>query len=482
MIRTEAVGTQWISTRAIAVCICLAAGAVVGAMTALVPLEEAVMLMVGIVGVILAIRYPLQGIYCLMAGLILVLDAKDRTRPEAWPFLDIDVIPGLPSALWVFCLLLFGGLVFRLHILTRKQSALPVAFLWVYGAILVVASLRGLVEGWDSMARRTDLLHFIYPALFAYVCVNVLDTREAIYGALGVVLASGVINACILCGFFFAGQGVAFSLGSGQTASAVVTLDSGSLMVCVAGLLMMLAWIMCGSLSARQTLGVALCALPLLFVVVFSYRRAEWLGLMGGTCALLLIGTWHQRSRLVSALVVCLVALLLCGVVVVQVFGSGEFLASVSTRAETFGSSEHSPNQHHLFEPLQAFKDCCRRPFLAMGLGGEHGPIPQFPLDTVPRHVVHNTWIYVWMKLGLAGVVVMVWASVRHVRRIREYLRSAPGGERDPLVMALVAMLPLLFMQLMTGPMLWYPQQMCLVVLFVVLTGNLIKAEGVVLS
>lgn len=456
----------------------LAAGAVTGGLLAVLPPAIGIMAAAALLGAALAVLYPLPGLYLLTGAFIIVTDIRNYGHPIIWPLRDIDVVTGLPSALWMFFLLLFTGTMFRFYVVDRKRSILSVVYLWIYIAILASAYVTGLLQHWNPSMRQTDLLNFLFPAIFIYLCVNLLDTRARICRILWYLFAISVINAVILCGFFLAGHGVEFTLGAGQPVSRVVTLDSGSLLSCITMSLVIVAWMMSGRLSPSRTLMMALGATPLLFVVIFSYRRAEWIGLTGGLTMLYLIGTPRERGRFVRAALTGFMLLALSGSIAAQGVGTAGVLHLLHGRVETITSAKHTPNQHHLFEPLQTFKDISRQPVFAMGLGGEHGPIPQFPHDTVPRHVVHNTWLYVWMKLGLSGFLLLLAVSVGYLRHVRDYLRHPPDAPGRPMIMALIALIPTLFMLFMTGPVPWYPHQMCLIVLFTSLTVNLIKTES----
>ena len=180
--------------------------------------------------------------------------------------------------IWMFFLLLCAGYLFRFHLVDRKHSILPVGYLWIYVAILASAYATGLIRHWNPSMRQTDLLNLLFPALFLYLAINMLDTRAKLYRILWYLFVVSVINAVMLSGFFLMGHGVQFTLGAGQTGSRVVTLDSGSLLSCMAMSLVAFSWIMSGRLSPSRAMVIVLGTIPLLFVVIFSYRRAEWAG------------------------------------------------------------------------------------------------------------------------------------------------------------------------------------------------------------
>ena len=459
-------------------CACVCAGIAAGSIVAALPWQLAVMVSAGVLAITLSFARPLISFYGFMCALVIMTGTSNSGHPIAWPMHDIDVITGLPSALWLYFLLLCGVFTLRFLLVDSRRSTLSLNYLWLYIGILLIAHIRGIIAGWNPAIRRTDLMNLLFPVLFAYLCMNVLDTREKLYRAIHILFGVSVIKALALSGFFVTGHGVLFAVAAGETTSQVVTLDSAVLLTSVGMILLALAWVASGRLSSVRKFFVLLASVPMVFLVVFSYRRAEWLGMGGGIVALYMMSTSRERHRLVSGIRVSLMVLFLAGALGVQYVGASTTVEHLKLRLQTLTSSEHTPNQHHLFEPIQTLKDIAREPILAMGLGGEHGPIPQFPHDTVPHHVVHNTWLYIWMKLGLAGILLFVWASSRYLRCMRHYVRQAREDFSRPMILAFASMVPLLFMQFLTGPVPWYPHQTCLIVLFVSVTVKLITMES----
>jgi len=93
----------------------------------------------------------------------------------------------------------------------------------------------------------------------------------------------------------------------------------------------------------------------------------------------------------------------------------------------------------------------------------------------VPRNVVHNAWLYIWMKLGLLGLLATVWVFVRYLRRVFEGLHRSTAHPIDrPLLQALAALVPIWVMQSVTGPMPWYPRETMQVALYAAMALNLV--------
>lgn len=455
---------------------CLALGVVWGWVIAVLPWQVGVLVMAAVLGAVLAIGYPLAGGYLIVPLMLVLADKDGNGNPgTAWPVCDVDVVRGLPSAFWSFFLLLFAGYFFRALLIDRKASRVPIAGLAVFLGIVLMAAFTGRQAGWNPMTRRIDFLNMLFPALFFYLAVNLFDTTEHMQRALRILLGAAALHAVILSAYFIAGRGVPFALSTGTKVSRIVTLDSGALMTFIAMSVLAAADLMSGRGHVLRRAVLVACCLPMAFAVVFSFRRTEWLGGLGAFGLLMLLARGAERRRLLRAAVPALLAFVLLAAGISATRSGMDFGAMVKARTRTVSEKGNKSNAHHMLEPLQAIRDTSRHPIRGLGLGGEHGPIAELPASNVPLHVVHNTWIYVWMKLGLAGLLFLLWCSWVYVSRLARALRHCRSDALRPMLAAMLSLAPLWFAQSMTSPMLWYPHQTCLVVLFAAFGLNLAR-------
>ena len=459
--------------------LCLGAGLALGTIIGAVPLAVAAVVMAGALGAILAIGFPHAGGCLFVCALVAVADADAGYGQHVWPIRDVEKIRGLPSALWSFFLVLFGGAMFRLYFVQRGSSRVPLFYFAIYAGILLFAAAVGLRNGWPMAGMHAESFRLLYPVMFFYLAIHLFDSRERIRRALWILFGVAAITAAVLSCYYLAGRGVLFELEGGTKTSRIVTDDSAVLMTFTAMLLLALGQVMSGRAGRALTLLLAAGCTPLVVALLFSFRRAEWMGVAGGVLVLLLAGSRAERVRLLRFLAPVVPVLLL-------VFGAfawrGESMhlgGHLTRRFETLLDGRHSSNRYHMFESLQTLKDLERRPFTGLGLASSHSPLPQFPDSGVPRNVVHNTWIFVWMKLGLPGLLALVWVSVLYLRRIAGGLRGPSSAAGRPLLLALAALMPIWFMQSVSGPMPWYPRMTMQVALYAAMALNLVYLDRV---
>ena len=77
------------------------------------------------------------------------------------------------------------------------------------------------------------------------------------------------------------------------------------------------------------------------------------------------------------------------------------------------------------------------------------------------------------MKLGLPGLLSLLWVGVCYLRRVSGGLRSPPQATGRPRLQALVALIPIWIMQSVSGPMPWYPRETMQVALYAAIALNL---------
>lgn len=456
---------------------CLLAGIGVGAMCGLLPWKLTLLASAVSVGAVVALGYPFAGACGLLAALTIVDDDRDITPGVWWPPHDFKLFHGLPSALWLVFLVLFASSLFRCTIIDRRAARVSFGYLWTFLAILAIAWAVGSVNGWPVSAMHTESLRLLYPALFVYHIAAVFDTRARIARGLWVMFGAAAVHAALLSGFFLAGRGVAFALTGSTRVSRIVTLDSAALLIFAAMLLLAMAHIMCGLANARRHALLAFGCAPLLFALIFSYRRAEWLGTLLGMSALLWTGTPRERARLLRFLALVVPVAILAFGAVAMLRGHGEMLRNLTARAHTLNDRSHSSNRYHAYETIQTLKDISQRPLTGLGLGSQHSPLPQFPDIPIPLNVVHNAWIMIWMKLGMAGLLAALWGVCSGVCAMLRGLRAPLAPPARALLLALIAATPVWLAQSVSGPMLWYSRLLMLVVLFLGLGRSLLAAE-----
>jgi O-antigen ligase len=154
----------------------------------------------------------------------------------------------------------------------------------------------------------------------------------------------------------------------------------------------------------------------------------------------------------------------------------------MSSRIESLLDPDQHSNKHHYLESVTTLQDIMQTPLTGMGLGGVHSPVSEdiidWPEEGQPVHVVHNTFIHVWMKLGLPGLLFFIWIGAVYLRTLNGYRRRAARNDTWPFLAGIASGIGIWLVMFITGPVPWYFHQTFLIALFSGICLNLIRLEG----
>lgn len=459
----------------------LAAISLLGLMTAAVlaflPLKAALGAAVGVAAAAVAMFRPEYGLGVFFAMIVFISDTGEGIPGRTLTIFDPDP-PGLPPATVSFLLFLALLTFFRRVLLERRRSLASPWGLLAFAGVIALAWLTGKAGGWPLEDLQTDSTRWIYPLLCFFFCANILDSYQRIGRFLILLFAACAAKAALLLAYFAAGRGFVYE------SYTIVSRDSAELMAFSVMLFMAVALLATGRVRGRMQAFLVLGSLPLLGALVFAFRRSHWLGLILGG---LLLWRWSDRfarARFVRYALLGLalaIPLAIMGAVYGERGLSGE-LARIGARLTTFFDSRQHSNLHHKLEAWYTLQDLLEQPVQGLGMGSKHSPVPSGLVggwleENQPTEVVHNGFLYVWMKLGLPGLLFMLWLGFDTLRRLRRYWRDMPDSPARPLVAGLAAAFGVWLPMLLSGPVFSYRHQSYLLALFLVLVRNLMALE-----
>jgi len=443
----------------------LAVGTAVGILTGKLPLMLTATAFAGALALLLTILRPDLALILFFCGVVMMTDAIPDHVGDFFALPDIDIIQGLPSALIIFFLVLLGITMMRIFLFEKRPLPVSPVGLGLYAVILLLALLTGLFGNGDRGLLHFDFMKMLFPVLCFYLCLIILNSQERIRHMLAVLLTVSALKALVLAAFYLAGHGWPYDTYR------IATQDSADLLVFITLVLIVIHLLVRRDVYGLKAGLFGAACIPLLFAIVFAYRRAQWIG-MAFSLSLLYLGAAppvRRRLAIILAIVLCVAS----AFAVVAGLSEEKAVRIVSRITSIFDKNQHS-NEHHLLESKQVLQDLSRSPLLGMGLGGHHSRLPGYNIDVVPTNVVHNTFLYIWMKLGLPGLLFFIWVSVLYARRIFRLRSNYPQHEVWSLLLPLAASSGLWLAMFLTGPTPWYFHQTFLLALFAAMGMSLI--------
>ncbi|MFH0878298.1 MAG: O-antigen ligase family protein [Lentisphaerota bacterium] len=429
------------------------------------------MLIVGILALWLPWHKPDWALYLMFFALIMTTDEVGGRQVDFFAIPDADMIQGLPPMLTSYFLFMFATYFIKLFVLEREESRIAWKYLAIYAVLVGLAALTGMMRGNDMTLIRVDLMNMLFPVLCFYLVVNVLKDPRTIGRMLGVVMAAALIKSVILLAYYFAGRGWPYSAME-EGSYRIATMDSADLLSIITMILLIFSGWACRRIRGRALVASAFALLLLAMVVLFADRRAQWVGLVLSLGLMYVWATPASRWRMMSAgglmlfLMVCVVVLT----------GVGDHqLARLGRRSLSILDGKQDSNQYHLLESQQTLRDIAGSPLVGLGLGGRHSPLGLYDTDEVPDNIVHNAWLYIWMKMGLPGAAFFMWALWRFFKMFLHFRRVHSSSEAWPWGVAMASSFGLWLAMSLTGPVPWYFHQTYLIALFAALGVALMK-------
>ncbi len=449
----------------ISLIIVLVAGLATGALAVTLPFLLLAMLFMGATGLIISLLWPEVALVLFFCGIIFLTDSAPGGKLDYLAIPDFDIVTGLPSALTTIFLLLTGLTAFRFFFIDRRTlphfPTIPV----IYGGVLFLAAASGFLHGTDRATFSVDLMGMLLPVVCFYLCRFLLNTPQRVWRVLVIMSALGGIKAAALDVAYVAGHG--WPYGDYR----VVTTDSADLLVFIPMTLLMLNLLVRRDIRGGRAVLAAAACIPMIFAIIFAYRRAQWGGFILSV-GLIFLGSPNIIKRRMTFL--SLLIFIAIGAVAALITSTDrETTSRITSRIESIFDPTETSNVYHALESRQVLIDLSKSPFLGLGLGSHHTPLTLYENDTVPTNVVHNTFLYIWMKMGLPGLLFFIWAGGHYARTLFKTCKRERDNDSTSVLLPIAASASLWLCMFLTGPTPWYFHETALIALYAAMTLTL---------
>lgn len=172
----------------------------------------------------------------------------------------------------------------------------------------------------------------------------------------------------------------------------------------------------------RATLIVVLLSSPILFSLLFSYRRGAWLACAAGLIVLL----WVYRSKTTGPVRRgrWLAPALVLATVLMALYAAVDWEALISERlASIVDVYDDTSNVFRIMDTMNAAITFARHPILGLGSGGQYdfeyyseAVAPAIFWENASR-ACHNGYLYILYKMGIFGFIAYITIFVSFVRQ-----------------------------------------------------------------
>jgi len=423
---------------------------------------------------------PEYGLYLFFTLVILLTDSAPRGGQEIFAVQDLDVVKGIPPPIVSFLLVMCLFYFFKLYLVEHKNSLVTIRPGLVLIVILLIATGTGLWRGWNSTDVRVDAMDVVFPVLCFYLCANVLDTQQKIYTMLAVIFLVGVIDASIFDVYYLSGHGWPY-IDEGAGIGRIVTQDATDLMIFVVMTVTVYAASMNRILTGWHRVIALVASLPMLFAFIFSFRRGFWVGMIATLIIYYTLGSQFDKRRTLMGVWAVLLILTTALLLTTNHIINSEIARPFVQRLLSITNPKQDSNEHHRLEREKVFKELLASPILGFGLGSVHEPVyglsHWWAPEKQPLRVVHNTYLLVWMKLGLPGFLFFLWMLGRYALVLINHCTRAMSSESRPIIAGTGSLLGLWLVLMLIGPVMPYWYQTFTIALFAAMTLSLIRDE-----
>ena len=363
---------------------------------------------------------------------------------------------------------------------TRPTCFRRGALVWpivVFGCLVCLGLMRAFIGAADTRIALFEGRWLLYLPILYLLIVQMFETRRQ-YVTLLLVAFVAVLGQALLALNYFRGLDaqVRYDLES-------LTEHSASLPLAALFIVLLASFVIPGC-SAGLRWFTLLASIPSVYVFALSQRRSAAAALGVGVLMLLVV-LLKVRPRaliwLVPLISIVTVAYLVAYWNSTGAMGLGAQAFKSVFAEEQLGDFDRGSNFYRRIEAFNLWYTVRAQPVTGIGFGSPFyrpWPMPYLPGFEFQFHIPHNTLLWIWLKLGAAGFVTVIYMIARAVQHgARSVVRLARGDEAA-LMMGAVAYVVMytVFAYVDIG---WDARSMVFLAIAMAWCGDYVRAERV---
>lgn len=341
-----------------------------------------------------------------------------------------------------------------------------------FGAFAVLGLARGLSRGGDSRAalfeiRPLLILPLLY-VLITNVCTSRTDYRRVFWAAMVGIVVQSLLSLRYLSGLTPVARDALESLGEhGSSIGMNVIFVAFAIALAYRGV------------SNPLRFALLIASVPVMWVYLVAQRRAAVVALVVGLVLFAIMLFWRQRRTFWK--VIPLVTLLFLGYV--GAFWGSDSSAGFPAQAVKsviapgdVSEEDRSSDLYRELERLDLSATIRSSPVLGIGFGQPF--LRPFPLADISvfefqRYIPHNSFLWIWTKLGYGGMVTLLYIVGRSMMQGSQRARASPDGI-DALVALSAVIFVAMYVVFLYIDIAWEPRNVVLLALsMAICTGPL---------
>jgi O-antigen ligase len=349
---------------------------------------------------------------------------------DALTITPIDLMLGVTVLAWL--LQSYGR-----HTWTFRRGALGVPML-IFGALVLFALARATVGVGDTRIAIFEGRAMLYLPVLYVLIVQLVQTRKQ-FRVLFAVAFSGVLLHSLLALNYYRGLP-----GAARSELERLTEHSASIHIAALVIILFSTFVIPGCSSRLRLLTLA-AAVPTAWVFVLSQRRSGAVAFgVGVIMVVIVLARVRPRSL---KIVVPLLAIVTTAYLVAFWNTSGSFGLGAQAFKSVFAGEEleQVDQSSDLYRQIEAFNlwfTIRTAPLTGVGFGNPfYQPYPLPPLSGFEfrLYIPHNSFLWVWLKLGIVGFVAMLFLTARTIQHGARHVVRIGRGNDAALMMGAVA-------------------------------------------